>query len=105
MSGQAVYAEQCCSGKIVEGVKYVLTEENSSVEDQRQYGCKNDCVYEQPDEPGQKYCFKNGIHEVTCINENATQGEFSANKVIHSSTHHRFNNVFRGLLYFFHKDL
>jgi len=55
----------CCTYKTVGNVEYVLT----SSEDTSRYGCKEHCVYEKKQSPGQRFCFKEGDLTATCSSQ------------------------------------
>ena len=44
---------------------YILVEKGNT----RQYNCIENCVYEDKQNPGPRFCFKTGVHPVTCKRE------------------------------------
>lgn len=58
----------CCAEKKVGDILYTLVE--SDKEDMtKKFGCKNGCVYMADEDPVDRFCFKDGVLPVTCLDD------------------------------------
>ena len=88
----------CCTEKQVGNVTYVLVEKG----DTTGYNCTENCIFEEKQKPGSRFCFKDGEQPVTCLEEN---GSIISNnciiiitkEVIFNFKHFGNNNILRHL--------
>jgi len=58
-------SDKCCSEKKVGDILYTLAE--TDVDDTAKFGCKDGCVYKAEEDPVDRFCFKDGVLPVTCL--------------------------------------
>ena len=68
----------CCSEKKVGDILYTLAESDKE-ETTNKFGCKDGCVYKADEDPVDRFCFKDGILPVTCLDGNIYSDNFWIN--------------------------
>jgi len=57
----------CCNKKLLNNKEYKLVESGGNT---GRYGCISDCIYEEVEDPGQKFCFGLGDYMPECLDVN-----------------------------------
>ena len=74
MTAVSAATDKCCKEKKVGEILYTLAESDMDDETSK-FGCKDGCVYKAEEDPVDRFCFKDGVLPVTCLDGRQGSGQ------------------------------
>ena len=72
MSAAPTSSGTCCAEKKVGDILYMLVEGDKE-DKTKAFGCKDGCVYKADEDPIDRFCFKDGVLPVTCLDDGTAE--------------------------------